>query len=157
MLTLSISGLQLSIKKFTDNKLPRVIVEPYPNLEYSVYGTPVGDGPLFSCKYIWSISTILTIDECRVLGAIYQEFDTQRRNLESASITLIDTNQSVEEKSPRTRAIAPDTSAISLPNSYVSYYGQFYVWFTKPPDFQDSGRYRTVQFTLVESLKFQTV
>ena len=156
-LSLSIGDLSLTLNKFSDRQLPRTIIEPHSGVEYSIWGTTIGDGPVFQPKYVWSVTA--SVGHCqeqnaeRMLGAIYAEFDLRRRTMphENAQIRLIDTNQEIQEKAPRTRAIAPGTAITTLPGEYISYFAQFDVWFVQPPSYSVEGRIRTVNFSLQET------
>ena len=156
-LTLSIGDLSLTLTKFSDRQLPRTHVEPHSGVEYSIWGTTIGDGPVFQPKYTWSVNAI--VGHCqeqqaeRMLGAIYAEFDYRRRTMphENAQIRLIDTNQEIQEKAPQTRALAPGASITNLPGNYLSYFAQFDVWFVQPPTYSEEGRIRIANFSLQET------
>lgn len=152
-LTLSLNGLSLKLNKFTDNKLPRAVIDPYGGVEYSIYGTPIGDGPAFEPKFVWAVTAFVDKDQERLIGAIYAEFDRLRRTqpYQSANILLIDINQEYQEKLPRTRALAPDTTQQFVGAAHVSYFAQFYVWMVKPPELVENGIWRTVTLTLQET------
>ncbi len=154
-ITLSLNSLTLSISHFLDAKYPRVLAEPLPRVEYSAFGTPVGDGPTYESKHIWAINTLLTHEEANILQAIYVEFDTIRRSSPTldASILVTDTNQAFLERTPRTRGIAPDTLENSVGISIVAYYAQFKAWMTKPPELDERGVYVAASFTLQETTK----
>lgn len=150
-LTLSISGLSLEINRFTEGRFPRTIVDHYAKVEYSFYGSNIGDGSLFVPKFIWAVGAVLTKDEARLLSTIYSEFDTLRRLDLSANILLIDTIQEVQERAPRTRAIAPGTSEVFVGSNHTSYFAQYNVWITSPPDYEVFGLDRRCNFTMMET------
>lgn len=152
---LILGSLSVTLAKFPDNKLPRAVVEPHAGLEYSIYGTSIGDGPRVEPKFIWSVNAFVDQNQEALIGAIYFEFDLLRRTqpYTPAEVRLIDTNQKYQERLPRTRAIASGTTATNIGSSHVSYFAQFNVWFVKPPDFTELGRIRTVNLTFQESSK----
>lgn len=128
-------------------------------LEYSIFSTPIGDGPLFEPKFIWALN--FPCGGCNpsveTIEAMYSEFDRLRRTqpYTSAEILLTDTNQKYVEKSPRTRAIAPapNNAADNLSGGYIAYYAKFKTWMVKAPEFDDLGRYRACTLTLQETEK----
>jgi len=154
MLKLSIGGVEVKISKFLDTKFPRMIAEPIPSMEYSLFGTSVGDGPRFASRYIWNVNALLDFhcdaDIEMKLGIIYQIFDTQRRALGSAFINLEDTTQQIQELTASKHTTVTATSSSTL-GSYTSHYAVFNVWMTKPPEFTQMGRYKSVSFTLLEA------
>ncbi|MEH2458309.1 hypothetical protein [Nostoc sp.] len=72
----------------------------------------------------------------------------------NTEITLIDKVQEYQERSPRTRVIAPGTSEVSMGTSHVSYFAQFYVWFIKEPEFDKAGDKRIALLSFQETEKF---
>lgn len=156
MLQLTLGGLSLTLDKFTDGKLPRTTVEPFAGLEYSIYGTSIGDGPFFEPKFIWVATALVDRTQERLVRAINAEFDQLRRNRQSADVLLYDTNEEYSEKLPRTRALVPGYTAIPVGATHTSYFAQFKVWIVRPPEFNEQGRLRTVTLTLQESVKVGT-
>jgi hypothetical protein len=154
MLKLTIRSIEVEIYKFLDTKLPRMIAEPIPSMEYSLFGTSVGDGARFPSRYIWNVNALLDIrcdaDIERKLGIIYQTFDADRRALENAFIELEDTTQEIQELTASMRPTVPATSSVVI-GSYTSHYAVFNVWMTKPPEFSQMGKYKSVSFTLLEA------
>ncbi|MBW4648906.1 MAG: hypothetical protein KME06_09410 [Kastovskya adunca ATA6-11-RM4] len=153
-LKLSINGLSLTINRCSDPKFPRARIQPYGGLEYSIHGTPIGDGSSFEPKFIWTITAVLLPEEALVLEAIYAEFDRQRRMppYASADILLVDTYQQYIERLPRTRAIAPGATESLIGSSHVGYFPQFKAWMVEPPVFSALGYYRSCTLTLQESV-----
>lgn len=119
---ITINGLELI--HFTDMKYPRAIMTPHPNVEYSIFGAVIGDGPFYAPKHIWTITVALEEDEMRRLMDIYYTFDTARRSSPNAYVMINDTNQ------------YPFMSTK--------------VWFTSPPTFEWAGIQRITNFVLVE-------
>ena len=77
------------IDKFTDTALPR----SYSNsasFSQSVSGTLVIDGPAYSQKRIWAISTIMSNAEAASFDSMFQAWDADRSSGLSAAVGIID-------------------------------------------------------------------
>jgi hypothetical protein len=149
-ITLTLDGITVTFNKFLDQKLPRTIITPTPQIEYSLFGTPLGSGGYFNSKYLWTINALITEEEETNLNIIYKEFERLRITLDDARITLEDTNQKVQERTDNlihSPLIGTDIEEIG---SYSSFYAQFTVWFTQSPEYSQTGRYKTVNFTMTE-------
>ncbi len=107
----------------------------------------------FEPKFVWTINCYLLPDECKILKAIYAESDYLRRTppYGGAEIWLDDGNETYEERLPRTRAIIPNTTLITIGDTHISYHARFKTWMVKPPEFEEVGRVNTVSFTLQEA------
>lgn len=154
-LKLSISGISLEIENLTEPAFTRARVNPVPQVEYSIYGAAIGDGPFFEPKHIWAVNCLIGREEMLVLEAIYSEFDKRRRTppYTNAEVLVWDTNQEFVEMAPRTRAIVPSTPQITVASGYVSYFAQFKTWFVKPPEYEENGNYIGASFTIQETSK----
>lgn len=154
-LEISISDINLKIENLTEPSFTRARVNPVPQVEYSIYGAAIGDGPFFEPKHIWAVNCLLEREEMLVLEAIYSEFDKRRRTppYTNAEVLVWDTNQEFVEMVPSTRAIVPNTSQVTVASEYVSYFAQFKTWFVKPPEYEEDGSYIRASFTLQETSK----
>jgi len=155
MLKLIFGDLDLTIYHVLEARFPRTRADPVASLEYSVAGTPIIDGPSFEPKYIWQISCLLEDEEAAILRLIYNESDKKRRTAPYGGneILIFDYFDPVEEKVPRTRAIAPDAVETLVKSGYISYFAQFKGFLLKEPEFTKTGIYKSANFTLVESSK----
>jgi hypothetical protein len=153
-LKLIINNLNLEIINFLSPRFPRMrLRETSAKLEYSGAGTSIGNGPCFYPKHQWQVNCLITPDEQDLLEAIYAEFEQQRQDLGSADIVICDTNDFFRERSPRTRAIVPDTSERLIQTGYIAYFAQFKGWFVIPPVYEEDGIYILADFTLQETDK----
>jgi len=155
-ITLILGSLSISFSIFLEPKFPRTRAINGGKLEYAVSGNPIGDGPVFETPHIWSFSVLCMEQDMRVLGAMYYQFDFNRRQLPQVNteLTLIDQVREYQEVSPRTRAIAPGTSEIAVGTNYVSYFAQFYVWFVSEPEFDKVGDKLIAHLSFQETEKF---
>jgi hypothetical protein len=154
-LELSIQNISLRIETLTEPSFTRARVSPVPQVDYSIYGAAIGDGPFFEPKHIWAINCLLKQPDMLLLEAIYSEFDRRRRTppYTGAEVTLMDTNQEFVEKAPKTRAIVPGTTEAIVAGGYIGYFAQFKVWFVKPPEYEENGVFIKTSFALQEVLK----
>jgi hypothetical protein len=153
---LMIGGLAVKFTRFLDDAFPRQRAETEPS-KRSAYGSFVGFGKVYEAPHVWAFSAIISSEEADILKAIWQEHDALRRafflnpiNDAPASIRVVDTTERFVEKHPRTRAMAPNTTARDVPGGYTSYYAQFYAWFARPPEFRVTGHRITTTIALEE-------
>lgn len=153
---LILDNLSVSFTKFLDPKFPRARAIDGGKLEYSAAGCSIGDGPVFEQPHLWTFSVYCSEDDIRILGAMYHESDTRRRQLPqlNTELTLIDKVREYQERSPRTRVIAPGTSEVMVGASHVSYFAQFHVWFVAEPEFDKAGDKRIAHLSFQETEKF---
>ncbi|MFN6535512.1 MAG: hypothetical protein RM021_003970 [Nostoc sp. EkiNYC01] len=87
---------------------------------------------------------------------MYHESDVRRRVLPriNTELTLIDKVREYQERSPRTRVIAPGTNEVMVGASHVSYFAQFHVWFVSEPEFDKAGDKRIAHLSFQETEKF---
>jgi hypothetical protein len=132
-ITLILGSLSVSFTKFVEPRFPRARAVDGGKLEYSASGNAIGDGPAYEPPHLWSFSVYCTDQDMRILGAMYYESDARRRQLPqiNTELTLIDKVREYQERSPRTRVIAPGASEVMVGGSHVSYFAQFHVWFVK--------------------------
>ncbi|MEH2070004.1 MAG: hypothetical protein V7K47_17895 [Nostoc sp.] len=155
-ITLILDSLCISFSNFLDPKFPRARAIDGGKLEYSANGNGIGDGPVFEQPHLWTFSVYCTEQDMRILGAMYHESDARRRQLPQTNteITLIDKVREYQERSPRTRVIAPGTSEVMVGASHVSYFAQFHVWFVGEPEFDKAGDKRIAHLSFQEIEKF---
>ena len=155
-ITLILDSLSVSFTRFVDPKFPRARAVDGGKLEYSANGNAIGDGPVYEAPHLWSFSVYCTEQDMRILGAMYHESDARRRVLPqiNTELTLVDMVREYQERSPRTRAIAPGTSEVMVGASHVSYFAQFHVWFVAEPEFDKAGDKRIAHLSFQETEKF---
>ncbi|MEH2458281.1 hypothetical protein [Nostoc sp.] len=155
-ITLALDNLYVICTNFLEPKFPRGRAVEGGKLEYSVNGNPIGDGPVYEQPHLWTFSVYCSIQDIRILGAMYHESDARRRQLPqiSTELTLIDQVQEYQERSPRSRAIAPGSNEVIVGAIHVSYFAQFHVWFTKEPEFDKAGDKRIAHLSFQETGKF---
>ncbi|MBE9178592.1 hypothetical protein IQ268_08475 [Oculatella sp. LEGE 06141] len=158
-LILQIANLSVSLDVFASKEYPRIRAD-IGKVSYTAAGTPVGSGTFYEPKHLWDINVLLEDRELHLLKLIYAEHDFRRRSLQDANVTIIDTTQYYEERLPRTRAIAPGTEQLDLPEpnpTHCLYYAQFKAWFSQEPRFDHQRAYWGARFTLVETDKVAAV
>ncbi|MHC5897291.1 hypothetical protein [Nostoc sp.] len=155
-ITLILDNLSVTFTKFLDPKFPRARALDGGKLEYSANGSSIGTGPVFEQPHLWTFSVYCTEQDMRILGAMYHESDARRRVLPqiNTEITLIDRVREYQERSPRTRVIAPGTSEVMVGASHISYFAQFHVWFVAEPEFDKAGDKRIAHLSFQETAKF---
>ncbi|MBD0264996.1 MAG: hypothetical protein ICV78_20420, partial [Tolypothrix sp. Co-bin9] len=124
-------------------------------LNYAVSGGSIGYGPAFEQPHIWSFNAYCSLQQQRILGAMYFESDYCRRNGGNHEILLMDMIEEYQERSPRTRPIVPFTNEVIVGINHVSYFSQFLVWFTQKPEFSKSGSKYIANISLQETRKLQ--
>lgn len=152
-LTLTLAGLSVTLKDFLNNEYPRVTVQPLSAVEFSALGTPAIQGTYFEPKHLWNINAFVTKEQRDLLEAISFEFHARRRALAPCDILILDTTATVKERSPRSRAIVPNTEQVVLAANAIAYYSQFLAGITDGPKFTQSGRLDAVTMTLIETIK----
>lgn len=154
---LSISGISVSLRLFNSEDYPRVAADDGASVAYSANGATIGRGRLYEPKHLWDLTTYCTQAEEEMLRLIWAEHDHLRRSLQPCNILVVDRTQVVEERLPRTRAIAPGSTAIYYPitgtATHILYCAQFYAWMTAKPKFSRVGLHRQAIFTLTETDK----
>jgi hypothetical protein len=152
-LKLELAGYSVTLSKFANDEFPRT--DPT-NLTpiYTATGTTVVQGVMYEPPCLWTVNAFCSTAEYLHLKTIWTESDFQRRHGGSYQILVTDTTQEFVERYPRTRAIAPGTSEVLLPNaslpSHVAYFGQYKAWMPQQPKFQQVGVRKGVSFTLYE-------
>lgn len=136
-ISLTLGSITVTFDTFnTDGAFPRIGAE-FPSPEFTASNTLVSPGNPYGSLEVWEFEGILTKANALLLRNLYREHRLLIDNRQDGKILLIDTILEVEERSPRTRAIAPapfNTETTS--GGYVSYYGQFYAAFRTPPEFK---------------------
>ncbi|MEH2467847.1 hypothetical protein [Nostoc sp.] len=155
-ITLILDSLSADFAKFVEPKFPRARAIEGGKLAYSANGSSIGDGLVFEQPHLWTFSVYCSEQDMRILGAMYHESDVRRRLLPqiNTELTLIDKVREYQERSPRTRAIAPGTSEVMVGASHVSYFAQFHVWFVSEPEFDKAGDKRIAHLSFQETGKF---
>lgn len=77
------------LKDFTDTALPRT----YSNaaaFSQSVSGSVIVDGPAYSQKHIWAVSTIMSEADAVSFDAMFKAWDADRASGLSAAVGIID-------------------------------------------------------------------
>jgi hypothetical protein len=152
-LELTINGLTVRLERFLNETQPRIdATGNESNLTYTASGAAVVGGSSFESLSIWNVEAPISATDAQTLKLIYTECDYQRRMQGNFNILVTDTTQLHEERSPRTRALAPNTSVISR-SPYVLYYARYYAVMLKKPEFRIMGKGYAVQFTLQETDK----
>lgn len=156
-LDLSIAALSLSLKNFTTDEYPRIGASGQENnVIYTATGSIAGNGKSHEPKHLWSINVVCTATEEALLNLIWAEHDYLRRTNADANILVYDKTQYFYEQSPRSRALAPTTTATNYPTvspTHVYYFAQFKAWMPERPKFSNSGVKRIASFTLLETDK----
>lgn len=152
-LVLTLNEISVEFVRFLDTNYPRVLAEGSSSkVEFSIFGTPAIDGPAYVSRHIWACNAIYTHEQRDLLEALFAEFHYRRRNQQLCDILIYDTTATLKERSPRTRALVPDTSERAIGSSHVAYYAQFKGAFTEGPKFNKAGIWDFVQFTLTETV-----
>jgi hypothetical protein len=152
-LVLTLNEISVEFVRFLDTNYPRVLAEGSSSkVEFSIFGTPAIDGPAYISRHIWACNAIYTHEQRDLLEALFAEFHYRRRNQQLCDILIYDTTATLKERSPRTRALVPDTSERAIGSSHVAYYAQFKGVFTEGPKFNKAGQWDFVQFTLTETV-----
>lgn len=125
---------------------------------YSLYGTPLDNGPLYEPKFIWEVSTIVSDDDRNAFEVIAARSDQLRRQLLDYSITVDDlVHPIIEYGGTNTRAIVPTYSTEAVLGGGVRYYARFYakiITFTARRS-ASGARPWFIDFTLSEMDKFE--
>lgn len=152
---LSIANLNVSLELFDSGDYPRITAEGQDaTVTFAPTGAVVGDGRVTEEKFLWDVTVYCSEQQEQLLRLIQAEHAARRRELGNANILLVDRTQLFEERYPRTRAIASDTSEIIYPAAtptHVLYYAQFYAWMPQRPTFTSKGPKRLATFTLIET------
>ena len=151
-ITLLINNLSLEISKFLSPQIPRARIKPQPTLEYSIYGAPIGTGPIFNPKFHWTINAILTSEQVSTLEAIYAEFIYQAKN-GANGILIEDRIHPIIEKTPQTRSAINGTSTTTINGGYIKYYAKYYAWIIESPTYEKAGINFNTTFQLQETNK----
>lgn len=150
MIELSLAGLNVKLSKFLNNDYPRVIVQPT-SVEYSAYGVPVITGIHHQNKYLWSVNAICDRNQRDLLETIWWESEERQRKITDGNILIYDSTATIKEKTPRTRAIVPNTTTIAIGTNYVSYFAQFKGLIISELKFTKAGVVDTVSFSIAET------
>jgi hypothetical protein len=154
-IALNISGIDLTLTRFTGTELPRVPVATG-QVSYTATGVATGSGVAYEPKHLWTINALLTQDEANLLSLIWREHDRLRRALQPADIWVIDFTEEFSERIPRTRVLAPGTIERLYPAinpTHAFYYPKWAAWMPEPPRYQQEGRYKAAEIMLFEAGK----
>ena len=151
-LKLTLGELTVTLDGFQGEDFPRAKVEPM-RPETSALGSFISYGRFYEDRHLWNCVAVISPEKARILDALYWEHHRLRRTFAPAHFLLIDTTQPFQERSPRTRAIAPApfNQPTTVATSFISYYAQFYAWFDAQPQFTLLGsRHQSVRLSLIE-------
>lgn len=152
-LTLSLAGISVTLDKFINNEFPRVTLQPLGAVEFSAYGSVALQGSYHEPKWIWTVTALIDPQQRALLDAIAYEFQTRRRELVDCDILLYDTTSPIIERSPRTRALVPDTAETAIGGSHTQFFGQFFAGITDGPKYSQNGRKIVATLVLTETVK----
>jgi hypothetical protein len=138
-ISLVLGDLAIKIeRRFISDDIPRMAIEG-PKPERSADGTDIDFGSAYEDPFLLVFTALLDSPDDELINALYQEQQRRRRENLDYSILVIDTTSRHQERIPRTRAIAPATSILTLSPTYISYYPQLYCKFTTPPKLRSGG------------------
>lgn len=133
-LTLSIDNFTATITQFDKNGYER-IPEEAGELEYSVTGAAIDDGPAYEHKLVWTIQGFADSATARQINLIWQRAERKRRTNQSYAVRLADAIEPFDEDVAavsRTRAIVAGTQVTSIVGGGISYFAQFDVRIFQP-------------------------
>ena len=149
---ITLATLTLKLRMFTSDTLPRLKLEPAEQ-QRSQLGTRVAYGRYFEDPHIWSIDAFITEPDLLILDAMYWESQKLRRSFADDKLLILDTTAPFQERSPRTRAKAASPFHIEKAlggGTHVSYYAQYYGYFTSRPEYRGAGMHRFVKVAIAE-------
>lgn len=114
-------------------------------------GFIIATGRLSEDFYLFDFSAVVSEDDAILVDAMYWRFHELRRLRQPNSILAIDTLRPFIERSPRTRAVAPEpfnTTQI-IQGNYVKYYAQFWTMFNRKPVYDT--RQKLLTLSLIET------
>lgn len=150
-LKLTIGDLTVTHNQFFNEVAPRIDAE---GQEDEVIYTPPGSTVIQGTDYdnwsIWNVDAYCTKDDFDTLCLIRVEQRYRRQHgLNEPFITVVDTTQKMQERAPRTRALAP--GAIEGNRSpYIVYYAQYKAVMLSRPEFRLVGDECAVRYRLQE-------
>lgn len=149
-ISLVLGDLSITIeRRFISDDIPRMTIEG-PKPERSADGTDIDFGSAYEDPFLLVFTALLDPPDDELVNALYMEQQRRRRLGLDYSILAIDTTSRHQERIPRTRAIAPSTSILTLSPTYISYYPQLYCKFTAPPKISQRGAKRVVTVQMEE-------
>jgi hypothetical protein len=120
-LVLSIDAFSLTLSRFAQSGYERILGETG-TTEYSLFGSAVDDGSLFEAKQVWTIQTYVSIEQWRILWAIFQRSERHRRNQGDYRIRISDyVLPYVEDATTPSRLVAEDGAITSIDGGGIAY------------------------------------
>lgn len=126
-------GFSVAFRKFIANGYER-LTQPSGDQEYSLNGTPIVDGILYEPKFVWTIGAYVTKSEWQQLWLLYRRCE-RKRSTENAefSITVADyVEPYIEDRTTRSRSLAPDGTVTSLSGGGIAYPALFHARMYEP-------------------------
>ena len=145
-LILSGYGISIELDRFSGNNFPRERPEPLAFSE-SRNGATLLSGQAFESKHIWQVSAVLTQSQSLLLGDLYDLFQQSPQ-----ALTIADKISPFTEISPRTRPLAPGTTATTIA-ARVRYFAEFNCGFNSRLSLVKQGLYTAADFQLKELAK----
>lgn len=156
-ISLTLSGLSLTLNKFTGTDNIRSSFQPPSTIEFSALGTPAVGGIAVEAKQIWSFGAAVNGQERDILEAIISDFQLLRRNLLDYDILISDRTSRIVERLPRSRALVSGTSERLISTTHTAYFAQFKAVFTEIPKFtiprDRCSKNSLVTLTLIETVR----
>jgi len=125
MLVLTLDALSVQLDRMPAGDRPRQLPQ-IGELSYNDGGTPVINGQTYEAKHIWVVTCYMSRPNRRLLSALYEKAEFNRRTTGADyQITIDDTTEEIQEPTPRTRGIVTGTDEISVAGGMVSYFARF--------------------------------
>lgn len=130
-LILTIDTFTLTLSEFLPGGHER---KPFEDgeMEYSLFGSALTDGPMFESKHVWTIKAICSQRQWNTLVKIYKRSERKRRADQDYKILVSDYVEPFVEDDARTRALAAGGTVVTDTDGGVSYPAVFAVRLFQP-------------------------
>lgn len=124
--------------------------QPSGDVEYSLYGAPIDDGPVYEAKFLWTLNCLTSAAQWRTLQRMFRRSELNRGLAQPYAVTVADYIDPYCEDGPaRTRAIAPGGLVLNEADGGISYPALYNARIFEPGA-QKAGIYYQVSLTLKE-------